>query len=792
MSMLYIKTAAVLVVGAVITCACPAQEHGFSVQDSIEMVRFSDPSATLSGGAIQPSPDGKHIALVTSKGIIKSNQIESSLWVFDVESIQCFLDGREAGPPHPQLIARIAVVPEVISVVAYAPVISGVTWSSDSLSIFFLGQSSGGEHHLYRAGTSPGGLHMLTRTGYDVLRYAADRQFIVLKTVPSQRPAAASNRRYGTGTAVTGMRLPQILFPALQESLKVPELWSVDGDRFRRLTKPQPEQAQSGLSIENTWDASLAVSTKRHLVVWLAPVNMIEPSWEGYKTATGSEHMKLAQDDLNRVASASLNRLMHYVVTDARTGLTSSLVDAPMGRGLGYGTMIHTEWSGDGRRLLLTNTFLPLGPVDADERKRRERPCTVAVYEVESHDVECVEFTKSDPNAGSLAGSIALKAASFSPRGEEVLIRIGRPGETDKTERFHRYQGKWVEQGLDLSEDYSVNFPVMSEQQATVTVAVKESLNEPPALWATNDRTGQNKKLWDPNPQFRSMKFGETVVYHWTDTSGYEWTGGLVKPVNYIPGKRYPLVIQQYQFRQNEFMTDGMDPTAMAARPLASAGIFFLQASRKPLHTFDQKEADDNVEGMLSAIDHLTSDGLVDPSRVGLIGFSWTCWYVEHALIKAPGRFAAATIADGPDNSYMQYRMIGVGNPVEQETFERINGGKPMGEGLHNWVERAPSFHLDRVDTPLRIEAIRPVSLLAEWELYASLWQQRKPVDLIYFPDGQHIFQKPLDRLTSQQGNVDWFRFWLQGYEKPNPRDPDQYERWKQMRGGREPIKKDD
>ena len=781
--MLPIRTFLALIAGAVLACPCTAQVHRFSVQASIEMVRFSDASANFSGGVVYPSPDGKHIALVTSKGIIKSNEVESSLWIFDTESIKRFLDGRQIGspPPRPRLIAKIAAVPEVISVVAYAPVISDVAWSSDAQSILFLGQNSQGEHHLYRAYISKFSAHRLTPPGYDVLRYAADRQFIVVKAVPFPKPALINDYGHITGIAVTGMRLTQILFPALQESPKIPALWSIAGGRFKRLIAPQRDQAQSGLSIENSWDNSLAVSPKRHLIAWLAPIRTIDPLWEAYKTAFGSEHMKLVRNDGSRVASSSLNRLQHYVITDARTGVTASLIDAPVGRALGYGTMIHTEWSRNGQRILLTNTFLPLNHVDADERQKRQHPCTVAIYEVESHNVQCIAFTPSNPDEGSLAGTSALKDVSFGPSDDEVLIRSGRSTEAGRTKRYYRQNGVWIERGQAADGGISDNSGTTTVLQASVSVAVKESLNEPPALWATNLRTRQSKKLWDPNPQFGSMQFGQTTVCHWKDKSGYEWTGGLVKPVDYVPGKRYPLVIQLYQFREKEFMTDGMDPTAMAARPLASAGIFFLQASRKPVHTFDQKEADDHLEGLLSAIDHLASDGLIDPTRVGLIGFSWTCWYVEHALIKAPGRFAAATIADGPDNSYMQYRMIGVGNPVEQETFERINGGKPIGEGLHNWMERAPSFHLDKVETPLRIEAIRPVSLLAEWEIYSSLWQQHKPVDLIYFPDGQHIFQKPLDRLTSQQGNVDWFRFWLQQYKNPHPIDPDQYNRWKNM-----------
>jgi hypothetical protein len=56
-------------------------------------------------------------------------------------------------------------------------------------------------------------------------------------------------------------------------------------------------------------------------------------------------------------------------------------------------------------------------------------------------------------------------------------------------------------------------------------------------------------------------------------------------------------------------------------------------------------------------------------------------------------------------------------------------------------------------------------------------------VDLIYFPKGEHLLQKPLERLTSEQGSVDWFRFWLQGFEDPSSNKADQYDRWKEQSG---------
>ncbi len=66
----------------------------------------------------------------------------------------------------------------------------------------------------------------------------------------------------------------------------------------------------------------------------------------------------------------------------------------------------------------------------------------------------------------------------------------------------------------------------------------------------------------------------------WKDKVGREWTGGLVKPPDYVSGHRYPLVIQTHGFNQHEFMTVGAFTTAFAARPIAATGI--IVQSRMP------------------------------------------------------------------------------------------------------------------------------------------------------------------------------------------------------------------
>jgi len=230
--------------------------------------------------------------------------------------------------------------------------------------------------------------------------------------------------------------------------------------------------------------------------------------------------------------------------------------------------------------------------------------------------------------------------------------------------------------------------------------------------------------------------------------------------------------------------------TANAGQPMAANDIMVLQLG--PGDDADwirdmmtSEEAAHAMEGIEAAIDHLDSLGLIDRKRVGLIGFSRTCFHVLYTLIHSRYPIAAASITNGVDLSYMQYMLfqnarLGAGYTIDE--YSGPNGGPPFGKNLDVWRERAPGFNLDRITAPLRLQAIGLASVLEEWEPYAGLLLQHKPVELLVIPEGTHLLVKPSERLVSSQSNVDWFRFWLKGEEDSDPAKADQYARWRELR----------
>jgi hypothetical protein len=742
------------------------------------MVRFSDPRAQpgVAGSDVaNRSPDGKYIAIVTTRGLLSSDLIESRLSVFNTDRLKGFLDSPAGSPPLPRILATVVSYPHREQTMAYAAVIKDVRWSPDGAELFYKMENLQGGFQLCAAKLDGSGVITLSSVDEDVDQFDIAKNMIVY-TVSHRGddPSLELHAINADARVATGSLLYELLFPA-ERAQNAPQTWTLSVLRFANgswTTRRVPlfsMRARSLLSDLNPF----RISPDRQKLLTLTPAQSIPKSWERFEPISGFEHGRLRNGNASETDPTNPNAPRRYALIDLATGKETPLVDAPEARSLGYAQQRRIVPSSDGKRVLITNVFMPSddsGRMDL----RSTKPCAIVSVDLPSLASRCVlsDNPELPPNS--------LQEISFGKNDNQVVVLLRQGSE----KQYEFRDSRWTLVAplpVDHTKLSEVPMEDIQSRATDIIAAVRESLNEPPTLWAEDRGSGRRRLLWDPNPQFSQVRFAPASLFQWVDRTGYEWKAELVRPIDYVPGVKYPLVLQMYAFDEGQFLTDGLDPTAFAARHLAGAGFFVLQIRKRP-SSLSEADSLAHLEGYRSAIEELSKQGLVDPRRVGVVGFSWTCWYAVDALVHAPGMFAAATVADGFDNSYMQYLLFAVDVPPIQRQMERIRGGSPFGDGLKRWVEESPGFHLDRVRTPVRIEAINPTSVLQEWELYGSLRLQQKPVDLIYFPNGTHIHQRPLERLESQQGNVDWFRFWLQDYEDPDPSKRSQYERWRELK----------
>ena len=255
--------------------------------------------------------------------------------------------------------------------------------------------------------------------------------------------------------------------------------------------------------------------------------------------------------------------------------------------------------------------------------------------------------------------------------------------------------------------------------------------------------------IWNPNPRLESIELGEASVYTWKDKDGREQKGGLYKPPNYKTGQRYPLVLQTHGYIDEQFLPSGTGfGPAYAARALAAAGIVVLQLGEGEDCPDAISEGPCAVSAYEVAAERLAADGLIDPQKIGIIGFSRTCYYVMQALTTGSSlHLKAASITDGVMENYFQYMLDPEGSAHETNA---IIGAEPFGAGLPQWLKRSPGFNLDKVATPLLVNTEgRGILLLGMWEPYAGLHYLHKPVDLIILNTDEHTLTNPAVRMAS-------------------------------------------
>jgi dipeptidyl aminopeptidase/acylaminoacyl peptidase len=413
------------------------------------------------------------------------------------------------------------------------------------------------------------------------------------------------------------------------------------------------------------------------------------------------------------------------------------------------------------------------------------------------------QYLLFDTEDGSLAPLISapmigMDSFSWAADGKSVFLSSYLPLDiADPAERKSREQNKYlIEVKLPTREYRKVkkeDFP-FDRIQNPLSVTIEQDNNTPPKLYVSNSKSQQKTLLLDLNPQFDELNFGMVRTIEWK-VDGIEVLGGLYLPPDYIPGQRYPLVIQTHGFAPKVFSMDGLAEwsSGSAARPLAAKGIMVLQlfefnnqadhdrvgSDRKLGATLQESFRNFQVLAYEGAIDFLDKMELIDRNRIGIVGFSRTACFVGYALTHSKYRFAAASLVDGISCGYFEE----IAHPNGAFDTNNLNGGAaPFGEGLKLWMKNSPGFNLDHVQTPVRLVSLGNYSVVSAWEWYAGLTLQKKPVDFVLLPGAVHLGVKMSQRALTQEGIVDWFRFWLSGAEDPDPGKAGQYTRWRELR----------
>jgi hypothetical protein len=406
-----------------------------------------------------------------------------------------------------------------------------------------------------------------------------------------------------------------------------------------------------------------------------------------------------------------------------------------------------------------------------------------AVVNVASGEYQQLPVTIPDYQAGASGTELDAHWESDSHIRLEVSER-SRPAPV--SHEFELINGAWHESSARRT----------TESAFAVRLEIRADLETPPRLVAVDAHTGREAVALDPNSKLtQTFALGKAEVLRGKVDDGTRWEALLFHPVPGKGKKPYPLVIQvgRQDFSSTEFSlydggaSNGLGPPIVPVAPgqlLASRGIVVATVTVHPPDEKGTSEGPARVKAFEAVIRRLSDLGLVDPAKVGLVGFSRGGYWVQYVITHSKFAYAAAVAGDNFDPSYFQTALAN----WRAESTEVV-GAEPFGAGLPKWLAEAPGFNAQKVSAPLLMigQSIGARgAAIGAWEIFSRLRHLRKPVELYLMPEidshPSHGTQNPRQVLAVLNRTIDWFDFWLRQGEHESSSAFGQYEGWRKLR----------
>ena len=716
--------------------ALPQQKKSrISVAETIPMTVWANDGYFLGGKPDSPvavfSPDWAQFVILVSKGNIDRNTNEYSLLLFRTKDVV-----RQTLPPTTLL---------TMSSSSNRPAIKHVKWLTND-SLIFIGEKERGTAQVYRFNVSTKNLKTLTEspTPVEAFDVSNDGRRLVYEADSPRKWTLDAKEVERHGVLVSKEDPLNIL---VCDGLADQGDSGANRELFTQTLGKNPTKIASTDYMGET--LPLAVSPTGRYALLVVYVREIPQSWSAYQD-------RLLQPYLaERRKEGSPSNVNQYMLLDMASGQLEPLFDAPKSW-YNYGA----AWAEDESSVIVSGTYLPLNVADPAEREIREKHAFVVEVNLRSRKI--TKITDAD-----------LAVERRDQRSGKLILKPAYSWSKSTPQAYEQKGSNW-EQVPITDEDL--------RDQAPIAVTLEEDMNDPPRVFVA-EPDGRNKALlFDLNPQFAQIDFGKVEAITWKAGDGHQVEGGLYLPPGYDPGHRYPLVIQTHGFRKDRFRVNGPWNSAFAGQPLTAEGIVVLQVGNSSDPSGDAgyvntpEESLRQMRAYEGAIDYLDGRGVINRDKVGIMGFSRTVLHVVYTLTHSKYEFAAATLADGFDGGYMGYLLWGGSDYIG------VNGGIPTGSGMQSWLQNSAGFNLDKIKVPIRLEYYGRWGALGGWSLYSGLSLLNKPVDFVWLPFGTHLLVRPWDRLASQQGNVEWFKFWLREGEDSADEKKDDYLRWKALK----------
>lgn len=283
------------------------------------------------------------------------------------------------------------------------------------------------------------------------------------------------------------------------------------------------------------------------------------------------------------------------------------------------------------------------------------------------------------------------------------------------------------------------------------------------------------RRLTDASEQLKPLVLGTREVVSWKSQDGATIEGVLVKPADFDPNKKYPLLCIIHGGPTGIDRPAGVDLRTYPTDIWVGRGALVLKVNYRGSAGYGEKFRTLNVRNLgvgdawdvLSGVDSLVARGWVDPARVACMGWSQG-GYISAFLTASSDRFKAISVGAGISDWATYY----YNTDITPFTINYL--GKDPVADPEIYKKTSPIAYINNAKTPTLIqhgELDRRVPIANAYELRQALEDRRVPVEMVVYKGFGHGITKPRAQRAVMTHNLVWFNHYLWGDALPNLAD---------------------
>jgi dipeptidyl aminopeptidase/acylaminoacyl peptidase len=343
--------------------------------------------------------------------------------------------------------------------------------------------------------------------------------------------------------------------------------------------------------------------------------------------------------------------------------------------------------------------------------------------------------------------------------------------ETNKYAGYYELNPKNLSGKQLLEGPYTYSNPIKATVENKV-IFTRESFVEFPDIRYSNLDFKNETIISNANPQQKDYNWGTSELVTWTSLDGVELTGMLIKPTDFDPTKKYPMLVNFYERSSDDLYSYKMPVYGRSSINYSyytSRGYVIFNPD---VHYKIGYPGESAYNCVIPGVTALIEKGFIDKDNIGVQGHSWGGYQIAY-LVTRTNIFKAAESGAPVPNMISAYGGIrwwtGLSRQFQYEHTQSRIGGTPW-EYPARYIENSPIFFIDKINTPLLImhnDADGHVPWYQGIEFFTALRRLGKPSWFLNYNEEPHWPVKYQNRKDFNIRMSQFFDYYLKGAAKP-------------------------